>query len=119
MNRVLDIICIVCPKGCSIRVYEDDKGIKMTGQGCQRGYDFALEEVTHPVRTLQTTVETVYDHMPRLSVKTDRPIDKIKIQEVMDVCHHSLVKYMVSTGDIIIENICDTGANLVATTDIS
>ena len=31
-----DLICIVCPKGCHLKV-DEENGYKVTGNGCPRG----------------------------------------------------------------------------------
>ncbi|WP_242985370.1 DUF1667 domain-containing protein [Vallitalea okinawensis] len=110
--------CIVCPKGCRIKAKQEGDELIIEGHACRRGYDYAVQELTCPKRHIQTTVQTIFSEHPRLSVKTDCPINFEKIREVMDACHHVLIKYKVRTGDIIIENVCNSGANIVATTDL-
>ena len=51
----------------------------------------------------------------RLPVKTDRPIPKGKMFEVMDEIAKLKVKAPVSVGDILIPNVAGTDGNVVAT----
>lgn len=113
-----ELTCILCPKGCRIQVEVTNNDYTIKGNGCKRGVTYAKQECEDPRRSIQTTVETIFNEFPRLSVKTDRPVAKVKIREIMDVCHHVLVEYEVETGAIIVDNICDSGADLVATTDL-
>lgn len=112
-----EFTCIVCPKGCQLKVVDQEKRL-IEGASCQRGIDFAIKELVQPMRTLQTTVQTCFDVMPRLPVKTDGLIPLENISQVMDVCHQCLVECKVVVGQIIIEDICDTGVNIVATSDL-
>lgn len=113
-----ELTCIICPKGCRLQVTELEGQYHIEGAGCKRGETFAIEELTAPKRTIQTTVQTTFEEYPRLPVKTEGPIPKEKIREVMDVCHHVLIKCKVEVGEIVVENICQTGINLVATSDL-
>ena len=53
------LVCIVCPNGCRLTVTEEGQGIHVTGNRCPRGIDFATTELTHPMRTISSTVKTV------------------------------------------------------------
>ena len=53
-----ELTCVVCPAGCRITVTlnEDGSVASMEGYTCARGKTYAANEVTHPVRTLTSTV---------------------------------------------------------------
>jgi CxxC motif-containing protein len=78
-----ELLCIVCPNGCRLRAEESGGAIRVTGNQCKRGIDFARAEITNPVRTLTTTVRTVFPEVPVLPVRTDGEIPKGKIGEAM------------------------------------
>ena len=46
-----ELICIVCPKGCHLKV-DEENGYKVTGNGCPRGA--AWREGTNPGRVIIT-----------------------------------------------------------------
>ena len=46
-----ELICIVCPKGCHLRV-DEDNGYAVTGNGCPRGAEYGKIELTHPTRVV-------------------------------------------------------------------
>ena len=54
-----ELTCIVCPRGCTLRIEERDGRFTVTGNACKRGEQFATAEMTCPTRTLCTTVRTV------------------------------------------------------------
>ena len=109
-----NLTCIICPKGCNIKVEkENENDIKIEGNTCKRGYDYAFSEVTNPVRTLTTTIKL--ENGGILSVKTDKPIPKKLMFKCMEEINKKLVTSPVEVGDILIENILNTGSNIIAT----
>jgi CxxC motif-containing protein len=115
-------VCIICPKGCELTIKEIDsqaKQIEVTGNGCKRGEKFAYEELYNPKRTVQTTVKTIFKGFNRISVKTSDSIPKNAIFDVMTAAKGTVVNKIVSVGDVIVENIADTGVDLIATTNMT
>ena len=109
-----ELTCIVCPQGCNIKVeIEEGKPTKIEGNTCKRGYDYAYSEVTNPVRTLTTTIKLENGEM--LSVKTDKPIPKGLIFKCMEEINKIKVKAPIKLGEILLENILNTGSNIIAT----
>ena len=109
-----DLTCIICPRGCQLHVtVADDGEITVTGQTCARGKKYGETELTHPTRTLTSTVLTADGSM--LSVRTSAPIPKEKLFDCMDRLNLVVVDHDVDFGDVIIPNILDTGADLIAT----
>ena len=53
----MELTCIVCPMGCRMTVELSDGGeiLSVTGNTCPRGKQYAIDECTHPVRTVTTT----------------------------------------------------------------
>ncbi|SKB00809.1 CxxC motif-containing protein [Caloramator quimbayensis] len=113
-----EFTCIICPNGCKIKVEKIEDGFKVEGNICKRGYEFAINEMTNPKRSLCTTVKTSYKDFPRLPVKTDREIPKDMIFKVMEEINKINLTHMVKSNDIIIENVLGTGANIVSTCDM-
>jgi len=106
------LTCIVCPKGCTLSV--DISKEEVTGNGCTRGKDYGLTEVKSPTRVLTTTVAIENAIHPRLPVKTSQPIPKGKLLEAMAVIEGIRVSAPVQLGDVIVHNLLNTGADLVA-----
>ena len=109
-----ELTCIICPKGCNIKIEFNDKNIeKIEGNTCKRGYDYAFSEITNPVRTITTTVKLEDGKM--LSVKTDKPIPKDMIFKCMKEINKVTIKPPIKQGQIIIKNILNTDCNIIAT----
>jgi CxxC motif-containing protein len=106
------LICIVCPKGCRLRV---DEKMAVSGNGCDRGAVYAEKEITNPTRVLTSTVCISGAEFVRLPVKTDRDIPKKLIFTAMRLLDGLTVTAPVKAGDIIVRDILNTGANFVAT----
>ena len=111
------LTCIVCPKGCDLTVsFGDDGAIEnISGFTCPRGKDYAYAECTAPVRTVTTTVRCLDGAV--VSVKTSKPIPKEKIFEVMAQINAINANNSVKIGDIIIKNVANTDADIVATSN--
>ena len=110
-----ELICIGCPMGCPIVVeMEDGKVLSVTGNTCPRGESYARKEVTNPTRIVTTTVRVDGGKVPMINVKTERDIPKDKIFECIAALRGVTIKAPVHIGDIILENVADTGVNIVA-----
>lgn len=110
-----ELICIGCPMGCPIVVeMEDEKVLSVTGNTCPRGESYARKEVTNPTRIVTTTVRVDGGKVPMINVKTEQDIPKDKIFECIAALRGVTVKAPVHIGDIILENVADTGVNIVA-----
>ena len=51
-----ELICITCPKGCHLKV-DEENDYKVTGNGCPRGAIYGKKECTHPTRVVTSTVK--------------------------------------------------------------
>lgn len=110
-----ELICINCPRGCHLVV--DDK-LNVTGNACPRGAKYALEEISHPVRYVASTVAVSGSIERRVSVTTDQPIPKADIFKLMDLLRDVEVKAPIHIGQIIIPHVLGTASNVVATKEI-
>ena len=105
------LTCIECPIGCEIEVtLEDGKVVALKGNGCPRGKIYAEAEVVCPKRVVTSTVRAENGEM--IPVKTDKPVRKDAIFEVMKIINVTTCKMPVVLGDILVKNICDD-ANLI------
>ena len=111
-----NLTCIICPKGCSMEVDISEKGIFVTGNTCPKGEKYAIEECTHPVRTVTSIMRIGNRHDTMVSVKTSVPVAKEHIFQVMEVIHNSVVDAPVHIGDVLIRDVY--GADIIATKQI-
>ena len=107
----MDLTCIRCPMGCAIHVeMENGQVVSVTGNTCPRGAEYAKSEATAPVRTVTSTVRALGGVRPVVAVNTVPDVPKGKIFAVMDAVRALEVKTPVHIGDILCENIADTGS---------
>lgn len=110
------LTCVECPRGCQVTVtLEDDKIVNVTGNFCPRGKVYAENEITHPMRVVTSTVRA--ENGVLVPVRTDGPVLKSHIFDVMKKINNVKCKLPVKLGEVIIENI-DGGANLIASKTI-
>ena len=113
-----DLTCIVCPKGCQLKVeLEDKKIISVTGYTCKRGLVYAETECTAPMRTLTTTAAVVGGGV--VPVKTDKTIPKELLFEAMKEVNNARGPADAKLGYVVIENLLGTGANVVTTRNVA
>ncbi len=114
------IPCIVCPNGCRLSAEKnaDGSGYAISGNKCKRGIDFAIAEITNPMRTLTTTIRTNFPGVPVLPVRTTGEIPKGKIREAMNYINTITVSQPLGIGEIVVENILGLGADIIVTNDI-
>lgn len=112
-----ELICIVCPKGCHLHV-DEEHDYAVTGNGCPRGAEYGKIELTHPTRVVTSTVRCVGGRYPRCPVKTDRPVPKERIFDVMRALDGVELAAPVQVGQVVLENVCGTGADVVATRNL-
>ena len=108
-----NLTCIECPIGCEIEV-EVENGVVLSVKGntCPRGKIYAEAEVVCPKRVVTSTVRAENGEM--IPVKTDRPVRKDAIFEVMQKINEIICQMPVKLGEVLVENICDD-ANLIVT----
>lgn len=109
------LICISCPMGCRLTVREEPNGAWLIeGNGCKRGEEYAVKELTNPTRVLTTTVELLNGSLKRLPVRTEEAIPKQLLFEAMRAINEITVEAPIIMGDIILSNLLDTGVNVIA-----
>ena len=110
------LICIECPRSCVLRVdIQNCRVVKVTGEKCPKGRDYAVSEVENPQRVLTSTVSTSGLALKMVPVRTDRPIPKDKILEAAAEARKMKLERPVKVGEIIAENFLGLGVNLIAT----
>lgn len=115
-----EIICTVCPMGCQITVEGREGKIKaVSGNGCPRGEEYARNEFIRPMRLLTSVAKTqgVAD-MPLLAVRSDRAVPKDRLFACMEEIRRLCLTAPVHRGDVLIANVADTGANIIAGADM-
>lgn len=112
-----ELTCTLCPRGCHL--YVDEKnGFSVTGNTCPRGEEYGRAECENPVRTATSTVRVKGGSHPRCPVRTDRPIPKSLVEDAVWALRAVYLKPPVRLGQVVLENVCGTGANFIATRNL-
>ncbi|MGN1194658.1 MAG: DUF1667 domain-containing protein [Acutalibacteraceae bacterium] len=113
-----ELVCIVCPRGCTMTLEGEGKDVKVSGNSCKRGAEFAVSEMTEPKRTICTTVKTAFPDVPVLPVRVSKEIPKDRIFDVMAEINKVTVKEKVKRGEVIIKDVLGLGADIIATSGV-
>jgi CxxC motif-containing protein len=112
--------CVVCPIGCSLKVSQSEEGnLAVSGNRCKRGIEYGVNESTDPRRVVTSTVHVVGGLEPVTSVKTDGPIPKGQMLELMDLLQTIRVEAPCAEGTILIANVFGQPQNVVITRQVS
>jgi len=108
-----DLICIICPRGCSLCADIQENRITVTGNACPKGREYAVNETVNPVRTVTSCVRVSNRRNTMVSVKTDVPVAKNKINDVLKALRETRVEAPIAVGSVILKDIC--GSDIVTT----
>ncbi len=117
MEEKKELICIGCPMGCPLSAtMEGAEVVAVTGQTCKRGEVYAKKELTNPTRIVTSTVRLADGGMVPVKTASDIPKHRIFacVQQLKDIT----VAAPVHIGQVIVENIAETGVCVVATREI-
>ena len=114
-----ELICIGCPTGCAVTVeYEGKTVLGVTGNRCKNGYDYAVQEAIAPVRVLTGLMRAEGCERP-FAVRTSRPVPKERIRDCARALKGVRPPLPVRIGDVVLPNVCGTGADVVAAQDFA
>ena len=118
------LICTACPVGCVITVRKKDASADMShenaeieGNVCERGVEYAMDELINPMRNYTTTVAMGSDRSRRLPVRTQSPVPKDKVMQVMAEIKDLRIDLPVCHGQVLIESVAGTGVAIIASAD--
>lgn len=90
-----EMVCVMCPLGCRLTVTIEDNGeIIVSGNKCPRGIEYGKQEVTEPLRILTSSVLVNNGELPLVSVKTNKPVPRRLIGEIMEILKKQLLKHL-------------------------
>ena len=112
-----ELVCIVCPRGCRLKV-DEENDFAVTGNSCPRGAEYGRNEIMSPTRVLTSTVRLTGSSLRRCPVKTDRPVPRDKLLEIMSLLNTVELTSPVTIGQPVLENVLGTGANVIVTRNL-
>jgi CxxC motif-containing protein len=108
--------CIECPKSCGLTVdIENGRVVKVTGNLCPRGEEYAKAEVENPQRIFTGVALCLNLPLKMLPVRTDKPIPKDRVLDAAAAVRQIRVNKPVNAGDIIAPNFLGLDVRLIAT----
>ncbi|AOR23089.1 DUF1667 domain-containing protein [Clostridium taeniosporum] len=110
---IKELICISCPMGCHLKV--DVENNTVTGNTCKRGAEYGINEVTHPVRVITSTVKIKGGQHSVIPVKTNGAIPKDLNFKCMEVLAGVELQAPVKIGDVVVKDVLGTGIDIIAT----
>ncbi len=111
-----EVTCVICPVGCRITVTKDpseELGYKVDNNECKRGIPYSIEEVTDPRRNLATTVIVEGALLPRIPVRTSKPLPKNRIMDSMKEINKVKLQAPVKINQVVIADILGTGTDIL------
>ena len=119
MEELKKIICISCPQGCTLEVTVEGKTVlKVEGESCKQGIDYAKREITDPRRMIASTVRVKNGFHPLVPVYTNMPIPKNMIKDVLAELRKLNLTAPVALGTIVIKNVFETGIDVITSRDM-
>lgn len=118
MQEKTKILCITCPKGCTLEVTREGQTIVEIKPGCKRGHEYAARELVDPRRMVASTVKVQHGIHPLLPVYTSAPFPKGRIRDLLAELHQTEVTAPVVMGAVVIEDVLGTGVNILASRDM-
>lgn len=119
--KKMEMTCIGCPNGCDITLTaEDGKIIEVLGNKCPKGIEFAENEFFHPMRTFTGSMDVIgsTEGAHTVSCRTQKEISKADMLAVAAEIKKYKIKLPVKVGDVLIENVCGTEVDIVATKNV-
>lgn len=131
------LTCILCPLGCDLEVdavqpaaallaaapsavapskdaRPAQKIVEIKGNGCPRGEEYAVGELTNPTRLVTSTVAVRGGTLSRLPVRTAREIPRALISEAMAQLHAATAEAPIKRGEVILPDVAGTGVPAIA-----
>ena len=117
-QTTMNILCVTCPKGCSLAVTREGDTVVEVKPGCKRGHEYARRELVDPRRMVATSVRIKNGVHPLLPVYTSAPFPKPRIMELQLKLRKVETQAPVKMGAVIIRNILDSGIDIIASRDM-
>jgi CxxC motif-containing protein len=115
-----EFVCVVCPTSCVVNAEWDETGLLSIDRAqCKLAWDYISGEILDPRRTVTTTVLVQDGDLPLVSVKTDRPVPKELVIDVMEELADVVVVAPIEIGEVIVPDVLGTDSAIVATRKIA
>lgn len=118
-STVDKLICITCPRGCTLEVDHDGNTVlAVKGNGCNRGPNYARQELTDPRRKVASLVRIDGAIHPMLPVYTSAAFPKALIPELLGQLRHLKVSAPIQANQVILHDVLNTGIDILASREM-
>mgnify|MGYP001768313647 CR=1 FL=1 len=112
------VICVTCPKGCTLLVARDGQTVVEVKNGCKRGHEYARQELVDPRRMVASLVRIKGAIHPLMPVYTSAPFPKPRIAELLAILREMEIQAPISLDQVILENVLGTDINIHASREM-
>lgn len=110
------LTCVLCPIGCELEVERAaGDGLDVRGNQCDKGLDFAAEEILHPKRNLATSVPLAGTTSQMVSVRLSAPVPRDMIFPILAEIAKLRPEPSVRRGHVLIPDVLGTGVDVIVT----
>ena len=115
-----ELICISCPLGCRLiaTVDSDTNTVILEGNKCPRGEIYGKEELLTPKRIVTATVKIKSNSINRIPVKTNKPIKKELINDLLEFLYKIEVEPPKKIGDKLVMDYKNSGVDVIFTRNV-
>jgi len=114
-----EFTCIMCPKGCLIKVEYEGTDIKnIKGDECPKGKEYVKNEITNPLRVFTGSVLVGNGDFSLVSVKTPSPIPKKYLKKIGEITRRIKVEAPIAISQVLASNLLGNNIDLIATRKI-
>jgi len=118
MAEISEIICVTCPKGCTLRVRHEGKEVLEVLDGCKRGEEYAICELQDPRRMVASTVRVEGGLHPLVPVYTRKAFPKHLIPDLARALRQVQVPAPVKINQVVLSDALGTGIDVIASRDM-
>lgn len=108
------IICVTCPKGCTLEVNQEGETVIEVIGGCKRGQEYARQELVDPRRKVASTVQIKNAIHPLLPVYTSAAFPKARIPELLNLLRRIEISAPVHADQVIVKDALGTGIDILS-----
>ena len=114
MEETVKVICVTCPRGCTLEALKNGNTVlEVTGGGCKRGKEYVKGELTDPRRMVATTVKIQGAIHPLVPVSTSKPFPKKQIPDLIRLLRIVEVKSPVKVGEVVLKDVLASGIDVL------
>jgi CxxC motif-containing protein len=112
------LICVTCPKGCTLMVTRDGKTVLNVENGCKRGHEYARQELTDPRRMVASSVMIKGGIHPLMPVYTSAPFPKPRISELLVELRKVELQAPIGLDQVVLTDVLGTGIDVKASREM-